>query len=302
MWIVNNLRKNDISQGGGSMIEIPEANVIAKQIKEHLIGKKILNVSANQSPHKFAWYYKNPLDYHDRLKGEIIKDSKSFGGFINVKTEQAELLFAEGVNIRYIEKGEKIPKKHQLMIDFDDGSSVVCTIRMYGGIWAFPLGKYDEHENWLKQCIESALKKPSPLTKEFTIDYFIKFLKNVEPKESIKAALATKQRIPGLGNGVLQDILYEAKIHPKRKVESLSNEERNSLYHSIISVMFDMTNKGGRDTETDLFNRIGGYKTKVGRNTVGKPCPICKSPILKNSYLGGSIYYCKLCQPEHDFL
>jgi formamidopyrimidine-DNA glycosylase len=42
---------------------------------------------------------------------------------------------------------------------------------------------------------------------------------------SAKAFLATEQRIPGLGNGVLQDILFTAGIHPKRKMAAISEEE-----------------------------------------------------------------------------
>jgi len=49
--------------------------------------------------------------------------------------------------------------------------------------------------------------------------------------KSIKFLLATEQRIPGLGNGVLQDILFKAKIHPKRKVADLSEKNKCELFH-----------------------------------------------------------------------
>jgi formamidopyrimidine-DNA glycosylase len=42
---------------------------------------------------------------------------------------------------------------------------------------------------------------------------------------SAKAFLATEQRIPGLGNGVAQDILFTAKIHSKRKMSTLSEKQ-----------------------------------------------------------------------------
>jgi formamidopyrimidine-DNA glycosylase len=57
-----------------------------------------------------------------------------------------------------------------------------------------------------------------------------------------------------------------------------------------------MAAKGGRDTEMDLFGRPGGYKTVLSKMTVNKPCPKCGTPIKKESYLGGSIYYCAKCQ------
>ena len=49
-------------------------------------------------------------------------------------------------------------------------------------------------------------------------------------KLSLKALLATKQRIPGLGNGVLQDILFNAKMHPKRKVNRLSEDDKKPCF------------------------------------------------------------------------
>lgn len=42
----------------------------------------------------------------------------------------------------------------------------------------------------------------------------------------MKAFLAAEQRFPGIGNGVLQDILLESGIHPKRKISTLRDLER----------------------------------------------------------------------------
>jgi formamidopyrimidine-DNA glycosylase len=137
-----------------------------------------------------------------------------------------------------------------------------------------------------------AKEKPSLLTNDFDDAYFSSlFLPELE-KLFLKAFLATEQRIPGLGNGVLQDILYNAKLHPKRKIASLQKNEREELYLSIKNTLKQMTEQGGRDTERDLFGEPGGYATRVSKNTVGKPCPHCNSLVVKEAYMGGSIYYC----------
>ena len=57
-----------------------------------------------------------------------------------------------------------------------------------------------------------------------------------------------------------------------------------------------MTDKGGRDTERDLFGKRGGYKTKLSKNTLQNPCPNCGDTIKKEAYLGGAVYYCPTCQ------
>ncbi|HBT18319.1 MAG TPA: endonuclease VIII, partial [Firmicutes bacterium] len=41
---------------------------------------------------------------------------------------------------------------------------------------------------------------------------------------------------------------------------------------------------------------LGGYQTKLSKKTVNKPCPVCGSIIKKETYMGGSIYYCEGCQ------
>ena len=42
--------------------------------------------------------------------------------------------------------------------------------------------------------------------------------------------------IPGLGNGVLQDILYHTHIHPKKKISGLTDKERENLFLSLIHI------------------------------------------------------------------
>jgi|GEM_PF-1859160 len=71
---------------------------------------------------------------------------------------------------------------------------------------------------------------------------------------------------------------------------------KEKLRQAIVSGLKDMIRLGGRDTEKDLFDRPGGYVTAMSKNTVGKPCARCRSVIVKENYMGGSIYYCPGCQ------
>ena len=112
-----------------------------------------------------------------------------------------------------------------------------------------------------------------------------------------QALLAADQHFPGIGNGVLQDILFEARIHPKRKLQTLNEEEKKRLLCCTVGVLQEITEKGGRDTEKDLFGNPGGYKTKLSKNTWKEPCPVCGGAITKEAYMGGSVYYCPVCQP-----
>lgn len=272
------------------MLEISESNTIARQLNETIQGKIISYVEANHSPHSFAWYFDDPKGYDDLLSGKKIGTSYARSGMVEIEVEECRLLFSDGAAIRYYDTLQKVPRKHQLYIEFDDETALVTTIQMYGGLWAFHEGKNDNIYYQL------AKQKPSPLTGVFDYEYFKSLLNEKERKLSAKAFLATEQRIPGLGNGVLQDILFHAEIHPKRKMKDVSEEEFRKLFESVKSVLAQMTEDGGRDTEKDLYGAYGKYMTYLSKKTYGLPCTRCGYEIRKASYLGGTIYFCEHCQ------
>lgn len=273
------------------MIEIPEAIVLVKQLNDKIIGNRIRHVTAAGAPHKLAFYYEDPKAYAERLEGETITKASSVGGLVEIKAGKKVILFGDGVGLRYHESGASRPERHQLLIEFQDGSALSAAVQMYGGIWCFPEGEFKN------PYYEVAKEKPSPLLEMFSQDYFNNLLSSPETmKLSLKAFLATEQRIPGLGNGVLQDILWTAGLHAKRKVKTLAPQERETLFSSLVSTLNQMAEKGGRDTEKDLLGRTGGYETVMNKNHLGDPCPVCGEIIRKEAYMGGSIYFCPGCQ------
>ena len=273
------------------MIELPEAINLASQINNTISGKRVATVIAMHTPHKLAWYYGEPSKYSDLLMDKTIGKANSYGGLVEIHAENVNMLFGDGVNIRFHGKDKPHPPKHQLLIEFEDGSAMSASIQMYGGLGSFPNGALDN------PYYKIAKEKPSPLSPVFDKVYFERIISVQEiQKVSLKALLATEQRIPGLGNGVLQDILFNAKMLPKKKVNTLTDKDKVVLFDSMKATLSAMATHGGRNTELDLFGHPGGYKTLTSKNTVNKPCPVCRTIIKKESYLGGSIYYCEKCQ------
>jgi formamidopyrimidine-DNA glycosylase len=273
------------------MIEIPEAESLSGQLTETIGGKRIARVIGGFSPHKFAWYHGDPKDYDALLRGKTIDTALAHGGMVEIRVGDAVMLFSDGVVLRFHTGDEPRPKKHQLLIEFEDGTALSASVQMYGGLWCFKEGELDN------PYYNVARNKPSPLSDEFDRAYFDSLITADEvQKLSAKAFLATEQRIPGLGNGVLQDILYKAAIHPKRRIDTLTADEKTALFNSVKSTLREMTEQGGRDTTKDLFGRPGGYRTKLSQATLDKPCPVCGGTIVKQAYMGGSIYFCEGCQ------
>ena len=98
-----------------------------------------------------------------------------------------------------------------------------------------------------------------PLDPRFTLGRFEQMLKAYPDQSSkgIKGFLvATGYAIPdpinGLGNAIIQDILFHAGLSPKRKIPQISAEERSALYNAIQDTVSEAVELGGRDDERDL--------------------------------------------------
>ncbi len=274
------------------MLEFPETVTVAKQIREQAIGKRVRKVFPPTKAHKFCWFAGDPADYHSRLSGAAIRSAEGFGIFVEIEFDnEMRLCFDDGVNARLVSKPD-VMSPYQLLIEFEDETALHFSVAMYGGLILHE-GDYDnEYYHKSKTGI-------SPFSDAFE-PYYRELLAASKPNLSAKAFLATEQRFPGIGNGVLQDILFIAGIHPKRKIGTFNTADRDKLLSSIISVLREMTEQGGRDTEKDLLGLPGGYRTRLSKNTLSGGCPKCRGPITKEAYLGGAIYYCPSCQPLID--
>ncbi|MCC8034993.1 MAG: endonuclease VIII, partial [Rikenellaceae bacterium] len=235
------------------------------------------------------------VDFYPLLSGRQLTGARPVGGMVEIMFESVSLAVTDGANLLYTEPPGKLPKTFQLLIGFTDQSCLTAAVRMYAGFILFEDGK---PEGTLADYYLAAISKPQVLSDGFTREYFHTLAADPGVRsKSVKALLATGQRIPGLGNGVLQDILFNAGVHPKAKVDRLGRVGIDRLYDSITYTLARMAARGGRESETDLFGSKGGYTSILSKDTAGTPCPECGTVIVKENYMGGSIYYCPVCQP-----
>ena len=274
------------------MIEAPEARYLCEQLTETVVGKRISDVFIQFSPHKFAWFNGNSDEFAEWLVDKRINSAQSQGGMVEITIEDKVLVLTDGVNLRYLTPGTKLPAKHQLLIAFEDESCLIASVRMYGGIMCY---SKDAANGVLSEYYRTAKSKPQVMSDAFSKEYFLGLINDESAqKKSAKAFLATEQTV--LGNGVLQDILYHAHIHPKKKIAALTDKEKENLFYQVKETMNDIYRQGGRNTESDLFGENGKYTACLSKDTAGKACPRCGETIVKENYLGGSIYYCRGCQ------
>lgn len=273
------------------MMELPESVTIAQQWNALTGEKQVAAVEVGTTPHKFFFTIEGGAQYARQLAGKTLGKARPLGIYLEIEAQNNALLVGEGLALRCLAPGEAPPQKRQLLISFGDGSALSGSVSMYGGAWVHPAGTFQN------PYYRAAVEKTPPLDDAFDEAYFENLLADVKPAMSAKAFLATEQRIPGLGNGVLQDILLKAGVHPKSKMPALPSGKVEALYHSVKGTLRDMTDAGGRDTEKDLLGQPGGYKALLSAKTWKQPCLLCGGPVEKQNFLGGSIYFCPACQP-----
>jgi formamidopyrimidine-DNA glycosylase len=272
------------------MIELPEARTIAKDLRKEILGKTIVSVGGNFTDHKFTFYHDDPNKYDEQIVAKKVTDIIDRNFYIEIEIEDYILLMRDGANIRYYDQGQAYPEKSKLLIEFDDGSFLNVTTSMYSFIGLYKKGDIDN------KYYDLEVNGIGALDKAFSFDYFKSLINEKTLKLSVKAFLATEQRILGIGNGVVQDIMYNAGLHPKRKINTLGEKDIENLYNAIISTLTAMMNQGGRDTEKTIYGKSGGYHMLLSSKSYKDGCPACNSAIKKEQYLGGSIYYCPNCQ------
>jgi formamidopyrimidine-DNA glycosylase len=275
------------------MFELPECVTLANQSNEILQGKRIKEGRLGNSPHKFVWYNRTPEEFGDLTRGKIVGEAYAKGRWIFIPLEPGYvLLLGEcGGRMLYHVPGSKLPKKYHLHILFEDDSFLTLTTQMWGAMELYEEGMEMERD-YVKGM------KPTPVDPAFTREYFSSLIEDLvsEKKRSVKSLLTQDQIIPGLGNSITQDIMFQAQLHPRQSIAELSRERINTLYDAIQETVHEIIDHGGRYDEVDLYNNPGGYVRTMDKNAVGNPCPRCGKTIEKMQYLGGSCYYCPVCQ------
>jgi len=271
------------------MIELPEVLTIAKQMNNELKGKRIKSGNRGNSSHKFAWYNREPEEYEKILAGKTVGAATGDGNWLSLPLDPGfALLFGDmGGRILFHQNESTLPKKYHFMLCFEDETYLTVTIQMWGFI---KLVEKSEAANRHKAL--------TAISDEFTYDCFEQLLENFEEREkkSIKYFMISKSGISGIGNSYLQDILFKARIHPKRLGADINSMESRELYNAIRETIEEAIEQGGRYDERDLLNNPGGYIRILDSKAKGNPCLNCGTPIEKIQYLGGASYFCPDCQ------
>lgn len=275
------------------MFELPEYIVLAGQINETLAGKEIQRGNLGNTPHKFVWYNRSHEEFRRLTAGKLVGQASVRGRWMSVPLQPGYvLLFGEcGGKILYHRASDALPKKYHLHLQFTDNSFLTATTQMWGAYELYERGLELERE-YVKDM------RTTPVEAEFSYDYLNDLIDGVsaQGKRSVKGLLTQDQLIPGLGNSIAQDIMFNARLNPRHEIAELDPQQRRDLYHAIKTTIDEIIQQGGRYDETDLYGKSGGYVRIMDKNAPGRPCPRCNGAVVKIQYLGGACYFCQDCQ------
>jgi formamidopyrimidine-DNA glycosylase len=114
-------------------------------------------------------------------------------------------------------------------------------------------------------------------------------------RSEVRNLLQDQTFISGIGNAYADEILWDAKLHPKRRVGSLTPDELHRLYRSLRSVIA----KGLAAVETAMPAQLG-EKPRAHlqvRGRAGKPCPRCGATLIRRRKGPDDVDSCPKCQP-----
>lgn len=269
-------------------MELPELAILGSQMRKEIVGKQVSGVEiANPKCLNVAFE-----QFRKVVVGKTIKSVESRGKWLFIKLNSHWLLFNPGMGVDFIhfKPNDKLPEKYQIKFGLEDGTGFTVRVWWFCYMHLMLEKELGEHKLTANLGI-------TPLDTRFTLDYFKHLLS--QKRGSIKSFLLNQKNIAGIGNVYIQDILFNAGLHPKRKIPSITDTEIRVLHKSIKTVLNESIELGGLAYEKDFYGNKGGYgkaQYKIAYKP-GKPCPTCQATIQKIKTGSTSSFICPNCQP-----
>jgi formamidopyrimidine-DNA glycosylase len=117
----------------------------------------------------------------------------------------------------------------------------------------------------------------------------------------VKAILLDQHVVAGVGNIYADEVLFRAKLHPRRPGKTLTAEECDRLREAIAAVLTRAIETRG----STIRDYVGGSGLRGGFQNefavygrTGQPCPACGGAIRAIRLAGRSSHFCGSCQPS----
>ena len=261
------------------MPELPEVETLARYLRRHLVGRRIrrVRVFTPSTIHSPA-----PRRFTQALRGRVILAVERRGKYLLLRLDRDLVLV---IHLRMTGDLEMVPRRRALpphvRVAFAlDGSDLWFEDqRRFGHIDLLPASALPLFDPLRRMG-------PEPLSRSFTPERFRAMLK--PRRGALKPLLLRQEVLAGIGNLYADEILFQARLHPGRRVEFLGPAEVRRLYLAIRQVLRRATSESARAGDP-----VGAL---LAVREVGGVCPRCGRPLTATRLGGRATYFCPACQ------
>jgi formamidopyrimidine-DNA glycosylase len=278
------------------MPELPEVEVIRRDLDREVVGKKIKTVEVTGL--RSIRRHRNKKEFISLLEGRKVTAVQRRGKYLVLRLDGPEAIVVHlgmsGQLLRAKSAREKAPKHTHVVITFTQGGLLrFVDPRTFGEMF---VTKYDDLDEKVEELAHLGL---DPLETAMSWELFGRML--AEKKTRLKQLLMDQKFIAGIGNVYSDEILFEAGLRWDRMSDSLSQQEVRRLDRAISEVLQDAVKYRGSsladEQYVDLFGQPGEYQTHHQvYDREGLSCARCRRPIQRARYSNRSTFYCEACQ------
>jgi formamidopyrimidine-DNA glycosylase len=263
------------------MPELPDVENYRRFLQRHGLHKKIQGVQVGSG--KVLKGVSGPA-LARMLEGHALQGARRHGKHLLAALDDGRwLAFHFGMTglFAHFRDDEQDPKHDRLRLDFAGGEHLAFVNQRL-------LGRVEVVED-ADQFISA--KKLGPDALSVDEETFCRRLR--AKRGEIKPALMDQGLFAGIGNIYSDEILYQAKIHPRAPIADLDGLARKRLYRQMRRVL-EMAVERGAGAE-DLERRVPRTWLLPHRNK-GAACPRCGNKITTLKVQSRTAYFCPGCQ------
>lgn len=275
------------------MPELPEVETVCRQLEKIVANQKIIKTEVftpkiiNTPVNLFIRKTTATIIKKIRRRAKLVIIELSNGGFLLCHLKlSGHLTITDGA--------ASLPKYTHVVFYFENGKKMTFDdFRKFGYV------KWIENRSALEKIFSNEKFGPEPLEKGFTADVF----KNALSKRQnapIKPLLMDQTIVAGIGNVYAQEACFYAKIDPRRRVKTLTENEISGLHKNLLEILkFSITKRGTSvDAYLDAYGKPGEFQKYLkvyGR--AGKPCVRRDGGIIQFLKMTGrGTCFCPKCQ------
>lgn len=272
------------------MPELPEVETVCRGLIKPLKNKPLKEIVFRRKDLRF------PLPIAlTTLKNPLVEDISRRAKYILMTVKGGKTIIAHlgmsGAFIVYDTPPKTYDKHDHVIFRRKDGVEIAFRDpRRFGFMLLVDTKMVKDHPS-LKEL------GPEPLPKTFTGKALAEKLKKA--KRPIKIALLDQRVVAGVGNIYASEALFLAKISPFIMANTLTPQNYDNLAGAIQKVLNKSIKAGGSSLKDhrQVSGELGYFQHQFqvyGKDK--KPCPVCKTAIVKKTVSGRSTFFCPQCQ------